>query len=88
MEEMKKTFQSFLSERFPPDGKRDTSGVITATFGETIICALKNPAAADKSLRFYIKKHGFHLLDLPSLGVQEVLVVPAKKDAEVRIGCV
>ena len=87
MEEMEKTFQSFLSERFPPDGKRHTSDVITATFGETIICALKNPAAADKSLRFYIKKHGFHLLGLPSLGVQ-VLVVPAKKDAEVRIGCV
>ena len=70
--------QSFLSECFPPDSKRDTSGVITATFGETIIHALNNPAAVDKSLCFYIKKHGFHLLDLPSLGVQEVLVVPGE----------
>lgn len=40
----------------------------------------KNPAAVDQSLHFY----GLQLLDLPSLGAHEVLVVPVKEDREVR----
>ena len=83
---MEQTFQAFISERYPTDDdKRSTSGVIRNSFGQVIIRALKTPAV-DKSLRFYVKKHRFQLLDLPSLGVKEVLVVPVKEDVEVRIG--
>ena len=84
---LEQTFQAFISERYPTDDdKRSTSGVIRNSFGQVIIRALKTPAAVDKSLRFYVKKHRFQLLDLPSLGVKEVLVVPVKEDVEVRIG--
>jgi len=78
------SFNTFLSERFPPDAKRSTSGVMRASFGERIIRMLKDPQAGDKNLRFYVKKHGFQLLDLPSLHVQDALVVPVKDDAEIR----
>ncbi len=80
---MEESFNTFLSERIPPDSKRSTSGVIQAAFGERIIRVLKDPSAGDKNLCSYTKKHGFQLLDLPSLGVQNVLVVPVKGDAEV-----
>ena len=81
---MEESFNSFLTERFPPDAKRGTSGVIYAELGERIVRVLKDPTAGDKNLRFYVKKHKFELLDLPSLGVQEVLVVPVKQISEVK----
>ena len=84
---MEDSFNSFLTERFPPDGKRGTSGVIRAALGERIIRVLKDPTAGDKNLRFYVKKHKFQLLDLSSLGVQEVLVVPVKQNSEVNHNC-
>ena len=84
MEEVQESFHSFLLERFPPDAKRSTSAVIRASFDEMIVGVLKDPASADKSIRFFVKKHGFQLLNLPSLGVQEVLVVPVNEDTKVK----
>ena len=56
-------FEAFLSERFPSNSKRSTSGEIRASFGEEIVGALKSPANVDKSLRFYmyVKKDKFQL---------------------------
>ena len=79
---MQEVFKRFVSERFPVDAKRGTSGVVRAAFAQKIIHALKDPAAVDKNLRFYVKKNGFRLLDMPSLGVHNVLVLP-REDKEV-----
>ena len=72
-------FDRYIQERFPTAGKRSTSGIIRRSFGAKIAEVLRNPAAGDKNLRFYIKKHGFQLLDLPSLGMKDVLVVTARE---------
>ena len=37
--------------------------------------------------RFYVKKERFHLLDLPNLGLSDVLVVPSSDTAQVRKFC-
>ena len=79
MEKHKIDFQSFLSEKFPPDSKRGTSGTYYPKFGERIKATIKDPSTADKNLRFYVKKNKFQLLDLPSLDARDVLVVPAKQ---------
>ena len=80
---IEESFNTFLAERFPPDTKRSTSGVIRASFGERIVRIIQDPSTGDKNLRFWVKRHGFQLLDVPSLGVQKVLVVPLKEKAEV-----
>ena len=72
-------FNTYLEERFPTAGKRSTSGTIRASLSAKISAVIRNPAAAgDKNFRFFVKKHGFQLLDLPSLGMKDVLIVPAK----------
>lgn len=70
-------FTAYLAEKFP-SSSRGTSGVFHKDFGEKIIGALKDPSSVDKNLRFYIKKNKFKILNLPSLGAHDVLVVPAK----------
>ena len=77
-------FQDFLRERFPSDKCR-TSGVYHQAFGERVVKALKDSLSCNKNFRFWIKKKGFKLLDIPSLGAREVLVVPVK-EKEVRTG--
>ncbi len=79
------SFQEYLREKFPGDGKRSTSGVIHGSFGEHIKKALSDPSTADKNFRFYVKKERFQLLDLPNLGLSEVLVVPASDAARVSL---
>ena len=37
---------------------------------------LKDPVAVDKGLHFYTKQNGLQVLDVQSLGIQNVLVVP------------
>ena len=83
MESVEESFNTFLSERFPPNAKWSTSGVFWAKFGRQVIQVLRGPAVGDKNLWFFIKKHGLQLQDLPSLGVKEALVVPVKKNAKV-----
>ena len=75
---MEAELNSYVEERFPSGEKRKTSGVFWASFRARIVDVLRNPASGDKNLRFYVNKHKFQLLDLPSLGMKDVLVVPAK----------
>ena len=79
----KDEFEKYLLERFPPDKKRGTSGVFHQDFGEKIKVAIKEPAIVDKNLRFYVKKHGLQLLNLPSIGSSDILFVPAKEGSQV-----
>ena len=72
-------FQAFLSQKFRPGSKRGTSGDYYEEFGDRIRAAIKDPSSADKNLRYYVKKNNFQLLNLPSLGARDVLVVPAKE---------
>ena len=45
--------------------------------------AIKEPAKVYKNLRFSVKKHGFQLLNLQSIGSSDILVVPAKEGSQV-----
>ena len=72
-------FQVFLLQKFPPDSKRGTSGVFYQKFRDRIRAAVIDPSSADKNLHYFVKKNKFQLLDLPSLGARDVLVVPAKE---------
>ncbi|KAL5475764.1 hypothetical protein EMCRGX_G025614 [Ephydatia muelleri] len=58
---------------------RGTSGVFYKDFGDKIKAAIKDPSLVDKNLRFFVKKSGFQILNIPSLGARDVLVVPAKQ---------
>ena len=84
-DELSDEFHSFFLERFPPDSKRGTSGVFYKEFGEKVKDTIKNPSTADKDLCFYIKKNQLKLLDLPSLGARDVLIIPVKENREVRL---
>ena len=80
---MSSGFEAYISSKFPSDGKRGTSGVLHAAFGEKVKRCLCDPSSVDKNFRFLVKKRGFQLLDLPSLGLKDVLVVPRQEDKEV-----
>ncbi|KAL5503594.1 hypothetical protein EMCRGX_G010567 [Ephydatia muelleri] len=73
-----KEFRTFLAEKFPTV-KRGTSGVFHKEFGDKIKAAIKDPSSADKNMRFFIKKKGFQILNIPSLGARDVLVIPVKE---------
>ena len=57
---MKEAFEQFVLKRFPVDAKRGMSGVIRAAFAQKAILALKETAAVDNYLRFYVK-NGYRL---------------------------
>ena len=80
---MAAAFEQYISSKFPSDGKRGTSGVLHAAFGEKVKSCLRDPSSVDKNFRFLVKKRGFQLLDLPSLGLKDVLVVARQEDKEV-----
>ena len=80
---MAAAFEVYISSKFPNDGKRGTSGVLHAAFGEKVKSCLRDPSSVDKNFRFLVKKRGFQLLDLPSLGLKDVLVVARQDDKEV-----
>ena len=84
-DDREKVFLEFVRERYPED-KRGTSGVYHQSLGAKILQALKDPSSTDKNFRFWIKKKGFRLLNVPSLGVREVLVMPVK-EKEVKLLC-
>ena len=75
----RRDFEEFTLQKFPPDSKKGTSGVYHRDFGDRVRAAINDPSSADKSLRFFVKKTRLQLLDLPSLGAHDVLVVPAKE---------
>ena len=76
-------FAEYVEEKFPKDGKRSTSGVVHDSLAKRIKACLKDRTKADKAFRFYVKKERFHLLDLPNLGLSDVLVVPSSDTAQV-----
>ena len=84
---MEAEFGKYLEERFPSTDKR-TSGVIRASFGGRIIAVVWDPTAGDKNMRFYVKKRKFQFLDLPSLGMKNVMVVPTKTEVFILKSCV
>eukprot|EP00731_Ephydatia_muelleri_P032771 Em0024g315a len=74
----KKEFRTFLAEKFP-SVKRGTIGIFYKEFGDKIKAAIKDPSSADKNMRFFVKKKGFQILNIPSLGARDVLVIPVKE---------
>ena len=82
----KKAFQSYVQQRFPPESKRGTSGVYYEAFGEKIKAVLQGCSSEDRNFRFWIRKKKFQLLDIPSLGAKNVLIVPVK-EKEVGNAC-
>ena len=79
-----KEFGIFLSEKFSSTN-RGTSGVFYKDFGDKIKAAIKDPSSVDKNLRFFVKKSGFQILNIPSLGARDVLVVPAKQQVGLTV---
>ena len=79
-------FQQYLDEKFPEDGKHSTSGVVHLSISEWIKDCLKDPSSADKTFRFYVKKEHLEFLNLPNLGLIDVLVVPSSDAVQVCPG--
>ena len=79
-----KDFGIFLTEKFSSTN-RGTSGVFYKGLGEKIKAAIKDPSSVDKNLRFFVKKSGFQILNIPSLGARDVLVVPAKQQVGLTV---
>ena len=75
-----KEFGIFLSEKFSSTN-RATSGVFYKDFGDKIKAAIKDPSSFDKNLRFFVKKIGFQILNIPSLGARDVLVARVLQDS-------
>ena len=76
-------FQKYIRSTFPVDGKRNRSAVIHRGFSQRIIGYLKGTPDEDKAFRHFVKKSGFQLLDLPSAGLRDILVVPVKEEEQV-----
>ena len=62
-------FQTYLDNTFPPEAKRTRSAVIRQQLADKIVRYLKD-SGEDKNFRHFVKKSGFQLLDLPSVGVR------------------
>ena len=69
----------FLFEHFPSYAKWSTSGVFWAEFGCQVIQVLRDQAAGDKNLLFFIKKKTW--IWTSSLDLKKALVVPVKKNS-------
>lgn len=78
MYDREKEFGAFLAEKFS-SSDRGNSGVVYKDLGDKIKTAIKDPSSVDKNLRFFVKKKGFQILNIPSLSARDVLVVPAKE---------
>ena len=51
---------------------------------ERVVSYLKGKIDGDKKFRFYVKKKGFKLMDIPELSLHDVLVIPVKETQKVR----
>ena len=79
-------FQAYVDNAFPLDGKRTRSGVIREPLAQKVVDYLKGAAReTDKAFRHFVKKSGFELLDLPSVGIRDVLVVQVNEEKKVSI---
>ena len=67
------------------DTKRTRSAVIRKKLAQKIINYLKGTDIGDKAFRHFVKNSGFKLLDLPSLGIRDALVVKLKQAKQVCV---
>ena len=72
---------SFQEYTFPVGGKRTRSAVIRKEVAQRIV----NHLNADGAFRHFVKKSGFALVDLQSVGIRDVLVVSVKEKNQVLI---
>ena len=72
-------FKAYFETTSPPDAKRTRSSVIRKKLAQKIINYLKGTDIGDKEFHHFIKNNGFKLLDLPSLGIREALVIKLKQ---------
>ena len=79
-----KEFRTFLAEKFP-SVKRGTSGVFHKEFGDKIKAAIKDPSSVDKNMRFFVKKKGFQILNIPSLELAMFLSFQYKRAGKVSL---
>ena len=71
----KDNLEEYLARTFPDDDKRSTSGVIHRKLGQKIKDCLLGNGSFDKNFRCIVKRREFSLLNLPSVGMRDVLVV-------------
>ena len=75
-------FDAFCRETF--DVAR--SKTISRSKGERIVAHLKDRSAVvDKHLKFYVKSKEFELLSYSTLGLKDVLCVPAQEKVRVSL---
>ena len=72
-----KIFEEYVDSLFPIGGKRSRSAVIRQDFAKRIVNHLPHFDISSK-------KGGFGLLDMPSAGIRDVLVVSLKEEEQVR----
>ena len=80
-------FKAYLDTNFPPNAKRTRSAVIRKKLAQKIINYLKGTCTdiGVKAFRHFVKSSGFELLDLPSLGIRDALVVKLKQPKQVCV---
>ncbi|KAL5494345.1 hypothetical protein EMCRGX_G015658 [Ephydatia muelleri] len=76
---IKMSFQEYIDSSFPVGGKRTRSAVIKKVVAQRIFNHLKGTPDADGAFRHFVKKSGFALVDLQSVGIRDVLVVSGKE---------
>ena len=79
-----KIFEEYVDSLFPIGGKRSRRAAIRQGFAKRIVDHLKGKQDSDASFRHFVKKGGFALLDMPSAGIRDVLVVSLKEEKQVR----
>ena len=72
-------FDAFLTEKFPPNERRGTSGVYYSAFGESVKQSLQNAVLCNTKMRQFIKRNKIQLMNLTCLDEDGVLVVPTKE---------
>eukprot|EP00731_Ephydatia_muelleri_P025547 Em0017g630a len=77
-----KIFGEYVDSLFPIGGKCSRSVVIRQDFAKRIVDHLKGKQDPDASFRHFVKKGGFALLDIPSAGIRDVLVVSLKEEKQ------
>ena len=79
------SFQEDIDSSFPVCGKRTRSAVIRKKVAQRSVNHLKGTPDADGAFRHFVKKSGFALVDLQSVGIRDVLVVSVKIKNQVLI---
>ena len=75
---IKVSFQEYIDSSFPVGGKRTRSAVIRKEVAQRIVNHLKGTPDADGAFRHFVKKSGFALVDLQSVGIRDVVSVKEK----------